>query len=131
MDNWRDDVAEWLNRSHAEGSFDADRMSQLQEVDDVALALTEDEKEILRELFCYATLKDDGRDADIYGMWGAEQVLASDGRSAWAVYRITGYSFTIVQLTLLGVCAHADGIGLLLKSMGKINGSVPGNNPLF
>ena len=131
LDNWRDDVAEWLNRSHAEGSFDAERMAQLQEVDDVALALTEDEKEILRELFCYATLKDDGRDADIYGMWGAEQVLASDGRSAWAVYRITGYSFTIVQLTLLGVCAHADGIGLLLKSMGKINGSVPGHNPLF
>jgi hypothetical protein len=123
--DWAEDPEPWLDRLLDDGYVDAERHAALSKRRKPLKALLAEEWEALDTMFIDDILSRDEPDSDRYGIWGAEELVASDGRTAWAIYRITGYSFTSVEFSLLALCANAAEVGPMLASLGHYAGSLP------
>lgn len=123
--NWTFDFAQWLERALEFGEISEARYDDLSKRRKPLKALSPEELALFDRLFVDGILADDDADYDVYGGWGAECLQDDAGRSAWAVYRITGYSFTSVELTLQGLCADAVGVKSILEAQGRYSGSPP------
>ena len=125
FDNWTADPVTWLESARDAGVIGDTRCAELLAADEPAAAMTAPEIDAVRETFVRQILEADDPDGDVYGIWGAERLQASDGRSAWAVYRISGYSFTIVEVSLLGICRRSEEVAGMLQDFGRFAGSLP------
>jgi hypothetical protein len=64
-------------------------------------------------------------DGDVYVGWGAEELRDESGRSVWAVYRTTGYSFTSVQFRLMVLCGGAADVKTALEELARYARGMP------
>lgn len=101
LDDWQLDLDTWLTQAHESGILDDDRYQELVDADDAQRQLRPEETAQIRECFVDQVLSSENTDEDVYGVWGAQEISATAGRSVWALYRITGYSFTYVEFSLL------------------------------
>jgi hypothetical protein len=123
--NWSQDVLTWLDQARALKAISARRHAALRQCQRPLEALLPTERNLLDEMFVEHILDCDEPDGDIYGVWGAEELRDESGRSIWAVYRITGYSFTSVQFALLSLCGHAEEVKTALDDLGRYSGTLP------
>jgi hypothetical protein len=123
--NWTLEFEDWLQRALDDGWIDEERFAVISKRRKPLQALQPDELAMFDELFVEDILARDAADYDVYGSWGAECLRDEAGREAWAIYRITGYSFTSVELSLLGLCADVAGVKEILEEQGRYSGDLP------
>jgi hypothetical protein len=128
--NWATDFDTWLERACVVGAITEERYEHLSKRRKPLKALLPEELAMFDEMFVKSILGNDDADYDVYGGWAVECLRDETGRTAWAVHRITGYSFTYVQLSLLGLCADSTGVKEILEEQGRYSGAlpVPGND---
>lgn len=51
-----------------------------------------------------------------------QNVIDSPGRTAWVVYGVTGYSFTLVRQEVMGGCPSVEGVKGLLGELFQFSG---------
>ena len=125
FDNWALDPERWVERLRDDGHISDHRFAKLRKARRLAKSVTPEERGLLREAFATSLLSDGNADADIYAQWGAEELRSSDGRVIYAVYFVTGYSFTSVEFTFAGTFGHARGVVICLESRGRFEGNTP------
>jgi hypothetical protein len=123
--NWTLEFEDWLQRALDDGWIDEERFAVISKRRKPLKALQPDELAMFDELFVEDILARDAADYDVYGSWGAECLRDEAGREAWAIYRITGYSFTSVELSLLGLSADVAGVKEILEEQGRYSGALP------
>jgi hypothetical protein len=123
--NWTLEIDTWLDRAHEQEAISPERYRALSKRRKPLKALLPEELAMFDEMFVDDILTRDEADYDVYGTWGAERLSDDAGHVVWAVYRITGYSFTYVQLSLLGLCAGTAEVKALLEAQGRYSGELP------
>jgi hypothetical protein len=123
--NWTLEIEAWLQRALDDGYIDEERFAVIDKRRKPLKALRPEELAMFDEMFVEDILGRDAADCDVYGSWGAECLRDEAGREAWAIYRIKGYSFTSVELSLLGLCADVAGVKEILEGQGRYSGSLP------
>lgn len=88
--DWTEDPEPWLDRLLECGHVDEERHTALGKRRKPLKALLPAEWAALDAMFVVDILSRDDPDSDRYGVWGAEQLVASDGRTAWAIYSVKG-----------------------------------------
>jgi hypothetical protein len=123
--NWTLEIEAWLQRALDDGYIDEERFAVIGKRRKPLKALRPEELAMFDEMFVEDILGRDAADYDVYGSWGAECLRDEAGREAWAIYRIKGYSFTSVELSLLGLCGDVAGVKEILEEQGRYSGDLP------
>lgn len=116
VENWRYDLDTWLDRAEAGEWIPKARIRAARRHGESALNMRN--FRVMSEKFVETMLAEGELDMDVYPGWHVQRLQDHQGREAWALFSIKGYSFTSVQLRLKGVTKNLEGVAGLLDEEG-------------
>lgn len=125
MRDWTAAFGTWLDAARERGAISLPRYAALRRCRRPLDALLPDEWALFDAMFVEHIFTCEEPDGDVYGIWGAEELRDESGRSVWAVYRITCYSFSSVQFSLMSLCGDTADVKAALEKLGRYVGELP------